>query len=79
MESSSPSSDLCGRYLNIRLRNPRTKANGTLIGACGGTLAGGHIGSTFGGSTRALLGVGLDAVAGGLGVNLSEKDMDQTQ
>jgi uncharacterized protein YcfJ len=55
------------------------ESSGTLIGAGGGALAGGLIGSSFGGSRGALLGVGIGALAGGLGGNLIGRNMDQDQ
>jgi len=55
------------------------ESSDTLIGAGGGALAGGLIGSAFGGSRGALLGVGIGALAGGLGGNLIGRDMDQNQ
>jgi uncharacterized protein YcfJ len=55
------------------------ETNGTLIGAGGGTLAGGLIGSAFGGGRGALLGMGLGAVGGGLGGNIIGRNMDQEQ
>jgi len=55
------------------------ESSGTLIGAGGGALAGGLIGSAFGGGRGALLGVGLGAVAGGLGGNIIGRNMDQEQ
>lgn len=51
----------------------------TLVGVGGGALAGGLIGSAFGGSRGALLGVGLGALAGGMIGNQIGKSQDQEQ
>jgi uncharacterized protein YcfJ len=51
----------------------------TLIGVGGGALAGGLIGSAFGGSRGAVLGVGLGALAGGMMGNQIGKSQDQEQ
>ena len=50
---------------------------GTLIGAGGGALAGGLIGSAFGGSSGALVGAGLGAVAGGFAGKAIGANKDQ--
>ena len=50
--------------------------NGTLLGAGGGALAGGLIGSSIGGGRGALLGAGIGGLAGGFAGNQIGKSQD---